>query len=76
MRVTIKAIGPLKKYMDGQPETILEFDQPLSVNDILKQLQINQEDITMVTIEGKCCSLDYVPSDGDELVLIPIILGG
>lgn len=76
MKITVKTIGSLKKHLDGRSEAVLEFSQALSVGDILKELKINPDEITMVTSGDKSRTLDYLPSDGEELVLIPIIGGG
>lgn len=75
MRVTIKPFGHICQLVP-QPETQLELEEGLSVAQILVRLGIDVRLVAAVLIGGRRVDMDYVPADGDELVLMSPIAGG
>ncbi|MEW6456894.1 MAG: hypothetical protein AB1410_09325 [Acidobacteriota bacterium] len=79
MRVRIKAFGILRKYIPSERNVFeLEIESNHSVLDIVTNLKIPKDYIHAITSQNhnKTVDFSYIPQDGDEIVLIPVMGGG
>lgn len=53
-----------------------KFDSEISIRDILEQLDIKEEELGIVLVNGRHCDVDSMLKDGDALALFPPIGGG
>ncbi|HHV78876.1 MAG TPA: MoaD/ThiS family protein [Firmicutes bacterium] len=76
MKVRISVYGHSRQFFLDRTPVELEFDEPLSVAQILEKLSINPQLIMSVFSGGQRRGQDYVPRDGEELVLVSPPAGG
>lgn len=53
-----------------------KFESELSIGDILKKLDIKEEELGIALINGSYCETNTILKDGDVLALFPPIGGG
>lgn len=54
----------------------MKFTQGTTVGDVVKELNINEREISIIMINGQSSDLDAELSDGDTLGLFPPVGGG
>lgn len=74
MEIQVELFGQLSS---GRGKvTILHFDMPVMVSDVLARLEINMDDVGFVVINGvQSLTTDMLLTDG-RLSLFPYITGG
>ena len=75
MQIKVKLFASLRKQV-GKKE--LEFDilRQDKVKDIVKSLNLPENDNFITMINGVHCKLDHTLNDGDVLSIFPMIAGG
>ena len=75
MQIKVKLFASLRKQV-GKKE--LEFDilRQDKVKDIVKSLNLHENDNFITMINGVHCKLDHTLNDGDVLSIFPMIAGG
>ena len=77
MRVTIEALGALRKYLpEGENRTAAELPEGGTVADALASIGAPPETQYNAAIEGQLVYTDTVLKDGDCLLLFTPIEGG
>jgi hypothetical protein len=78
MKVVLKVHGHLREFFPGQAERHeVALTGPLSVAEILReQLGVDPALVMAVVAGGRRRTRDYVPADGEELVLLSPAAGG
>ena len=54
----------------------LKFDREISIREIIEQLEIKEEELGIVLVNGRHRDIDNRLKDGDVLALFPPIGGG
>ncbi|MCL6636048.1 MAG: hypothetical protein K6T29_09855 [Peptococcaceae bacterium] len=78
VKVVFRATGTLReRFSPGQEAVTVYLERPQPVKEILvEKLGINPEGLAAVVVAGRYRSRDYVPEDGDEIILISPVGGG
>lgn len=76
MKVKISVYGHSGQYFPKSLPVELDLDKPLSVADILDKLGVNPQLVMSVFSGGERRTRDYIPEDGEELVLVSPPAGG
>lgn len=77
MRVQVKLMSDLRKYLRGRPEPLLvELTEEWTVASVIKALDISEEEEIIVGINGKLGFPETPLADGDKLMLITPMAGG
>ncbi|MGE5416424.1 MAG: MoaD/ThiS family protein [Acidobacteriota bacterium] len=74
MKVKYKVIGELKRKT-GQASGIVEIEGEPNVEQLLQALNIEDNEL-IVMLNGIKAAQDKRLSEGDEVVLIPLAIGG
>jgi sulfur carrier protein ThiS len=77
--VSIKASGPLMEYLkpDADPYTRrVEARDGETLRRILESIGVPPGRVAAVSANGNLVALDYVPSNGDAITLVPPVQGG
>lgn len=75
MKIKVTLIGPLRKYFNGDNTKIMEFDEGIVVKDVLEDINISISRF-MITINGERETIGCELSEGDEVVIFPVVSGG
>ena len=70
----IVLIGRLKQYVGGRDRLSVESGQ--TVPEFLEALGIERRAVSVIIVNGRRVSRDYVLRDGDEVRLLALIGGG
>ncbi|MCD6450899.1 MAG: MoaD/ThiS family protein [Acidobacteria bacterium] len=76
MRVKVKGVGAVKKYIEGRKTPYVNLPPEASILDLIKKLNLNPQLVAMVTVNGRVVGKDYKPKEGDEVFLMNIFSGG
>jgi len=78
VKVTILVYGHSREYFPGRAERHeVQLAGPLSIEDILRQcLGVDPSLVMAVLAGGRRYSREYVPQDGEEVVLLSPASGG
>lgn len=78
MEITFKAIGVLRQFFPGQKAEIkLKIEDGLAIKTILvRKLHIDPDKVMTVMVNGKYVNKDYIPGDGDIIILMDPLIGG
>ncbi len=78
MKVIIRATGTFReRFPQGQDRVVVRLERPLPVKEILtEKLGIGTEGLAAVVVDGQYKSRDYVPADGEEVILVSPLGGG
>lgn len=78
MQVTLLVYGHSREYFPGVAERhVLQLPGPLSIDEILrKHLRVDPSLVMAVMTGGRRYSREYVPQDGEEVVLLSPASGG
>jgi len=75
--VKIIVHGHSAEFFPGKKDTFfLEADGRTSIADFLNSLGVKQELIMNVLVNGKRQDKNYVPQEGDEVILVSPLAGG
>jgi molybdopterin converting factor small subunit len=77
MKVKLSFKAELKYLVKGEDGTVVvEIEEPLSLREILESLDVPPDKVVFGTVANQLKKLDYVPRDGETVVLLPPISGG
>lgn len=77
MKIRVRVFGPLKRYLPGQAEDVsIEVSDGTTVDDLMKQRSIPDEDVFVVTVNGARVQSSHVLKDGDEICMFSPVGGG
>lgn len=77
MRVSLRTRGYLQQVFPEKKDTVdVELNGPVSVRGILAGWGIKPDLVMVVLVDGVRQSLDYVPSDGETVTVLPPVAGG
>lgn len=77
MRVRVRVFGQLKRFLPDQREdVIMDLEEGTTVLAFLRSRQIPDEQVWIVTINGKHADEAAVLRDGDELCMFSPVGGG
>lgn len=77
LEVTVKAYGHIRKFMPGGEETATVAVSPgTTLAGLLDRLEVPEQEIWLVSLNGVKAPLSTEVSDGDEVGLFPPIGGG
>lgn len=74
MKIEVRLFAYFREGRDKK--LFLEFDEAVTAGDIIKQININIEEVSMLLINGRDGKLDTRLSDNDVLALFPPVGGG
>ncbi len=74
MQVYFRAVGELKHKMEPA-QGVLTLDKTLDVESFLNVLGVNQGDL-VIMINGRKADGDDRLEDGDQVVIVPFVVGG
>ena len=74
MQVTVKLFANFR--IDRFKEEIREYSQPVTVRDIVSELDIPESEVGIIFINGRGADLDQVLAEDDTLSLFPLVGGG
>ncbi len=74
VKVTVEAVGELKARFP-RPGTLVEAQPSASVEDVLAECGVSHLPVFAV-VNGKAVPRTYRLSDGDRLVIAPVVGGG
>lgn len=76
MKIRLKAAGPLKSYLGGAEESIIQLKEGNTILQALEYLKIPPEMVMAAAVNGERVNKDHQLFDSDELLLIPLMGGG
>lgn len=78
MRIKVKLFASLRRFADVKPGTPFELELPQGarLQDLIKKLNIPQEEAKVVFVNGITHPMDWVLSPDDEVGIFPPIAGG
>ncbi|WZL73913.1 MoaD/ThiS family protein [Clostridiaceae bacterium 35-E11] len=76
MKIVIKLKGPLQKYHDGIKTKLKDLPVGMSIKEIISEMNLPREHISMVTVNGIKVTLDYVLQEDAEIQMFPYVSGG
>ncbi|HPP06352.1 MAG TPA: MoaD/ThiS family protein [Syntrophorhabdaceae bacterium] len=74
MVVNVKLFATLRK--DRFSEKIYEIHEGTTVGELIKELELPHEQISIIFVNGRHAKLETVLNDKDEVALFPPIGGG
>ncbi len=74
MRIMVKAFATLSSYQPEGGE--LDVESGATVADVLRQLKLDPEEVTIIFVNGVHAGLDKPLQEGDKLGLFPPVGGG
>ena len=77
MKINLELLGPLVDYLphSDRGKAAYELNNGSSIEDMLEKLQIRRKVVVAVNGDEEK-GLDYVLSDGDEVLVFTIVSGG
>lgn len=80
IQVDLKLAGYFRKFLEEGKEYIrISLEKPSTILDILVNVNIDLKKVKVkpiIIVNGKVYNLDYVVKDGDEIILINMMVGG
>ena len=74
MRFTVKLFA---YFRDNRFRAeVREYPEGTTVEEVIRSLGIDREEVGVTMINSRHCSLDQVPAEGDQLAIFPAIGGG
>ena len=73
MVIEVRFFAALRRYTPADPSGIISVDVPdnLSVEELLRQMEVNPDDVKIILRNGKESQLGDHLADGDRLGLFP-----
>ena len=77
MKINLELLGPLVDYLpdSDRGKVTYELNNGSSIEDMLEKLQIRRKVVVSVNGDEEK-GLDYVLSDGDEVLVFTVVSGG
>jgi molybdopterin converting factor small subunit len=75
MHIKVRLFASLRIKV-GKKELDLDISGHNKVSDVIKSLNLSEQDNFITMINGVHCKLDHNLSDGDVLSIFPMIAGG
>lgn len=75
MIITLQAFATLAKYMPENPDAY-EVEPGITVAGLLERLDLGEDQVKLVFINGAHVSMNAVVGDGDRVGLFPAVGGG
>ncbi|OGP65036.1 MAG: hypothetical protein A2170_02865 [Deltaproteobacteria bacterium RBG_13_53_10] len=79
MRVRVKLFATLSRYFgDVTAGTPFEIEAPdgATLTDLVNQLKLPREEVNILFVNGRSCSMDWILTHGDEVGIFPLVAGG
>jgi molybdopterin converting factor small subunit len=79
MKVHVRVFATLRQYVQSHtPGSTFEIELPVgaTLDDLVRQLNLPQEEVNIIYVNARAQSLSYVLSPGDEVGIFPKIGGG
>ncbi|HHW19170.1 MAG TPA: MoaD/ThiS family protein [Firmicutes bacterium] len=77
IKVTLSAMGHSAQYFPGGSGKVEVYVTPSrTLEGILEDLGVAKDLFMFALVEDKKVGFDYVPRDGDEVVLVSPVMGG
>jgi len=78
MSITVNvAVHAILRDMTGRREKFPVSLGPGSrVSDVLRMIGLSEDDVGMVVVRGRLVDRDYLPCDGTEIDVFPLLSGG
>ncbi|MCL0065508.1 MoaD/ThiS family protein [Dehalococcoidia bacterium] len=77
MKVKLSFTADLKYLVKGEDgAVVVETGEPLSLREILESLGVPPDKVVFGAVDKQLKRLDYVPRDGETVLLLPPISGG
>jgi molybdopterin synthase sulfur carrier subunit len=79
MRVHVKVFASLCQHLPGQragTPVSIEIPAGANLNDLIRQLNLPQDEVKVVFVNARAQSLAYILNPGDEVGIFPPIGGG
>ncbi|WP_297956108.1 MoaD/ThiS family protein [uncultured Desulfobulbus sp.] len=74
MRFTVKLFA---YFRDNRFRAeVREYPEGTTVEEVIRSLGIDLEEVGVTMINSRHCTLDQVPAEGDQLAIFPAIGGG
>jgi molybdopterin converting factor small subunit len=74
MQLTVKLFA---YFRDNRfKREVLAFSDGATVADIIRSFDIDLNEVGVIMINSRHCTLDQVPEEGDQLAIFPAIGGG
>lgn len=74
MRFTVKLFA---YFRDNRFRAeVREYPEGTTVEEVIRSLSIDLEEVGVTMINSRHCTLDQVPAEGDQLAIFPAIGGG
>ena len=74
MRFTVKLFA---YFRDNRFRAeVREYPEGTTVEEVIRSLGIDREEVGVTMINSRHCTLDQVPAEGDQLAIFPAIGGG
>ncbi len=73
MVIEVRFFAALRRYTPADPSGIISVDVPdsLSIEELLRQMEVNPDDVKIILRNGKESQLGDHLADGDRLGLFP-----
>jgi molybdopterin synthase sulfur carrier subunit len=79
MHVRVKLFATLSRHFgDAIAGTPFEIEAPdgATLADLVNQLKLPREEVTVLFVNGRSRSIDWVLTPGDEIGIFPLVAGG
>ena len=74
MQLTVKLFAYFRDNRFKRQD--MAFSEGVTVEDIIRSLDIDLKEVGVTMINSRHCALDQVPEEGDQLAIFPAIGGG
>lgn len=74
MRVRVRCFGSLSERLGERK--VVELSQQGTVLDVLKVLGLDENQVSLVILNGRQVRVTEPVGDGDEVMLVPPVIGG
>lgn len=76
MNVRLVFHGSLKRYNGGVAESTMELPEGTCVSDLIDRVQVPQDELAFVAINGSRALASEAIHDGDEVKFFQMVAGG
>jgi sulfur carrier protein ThiS len=74
--VTLKLYAELRRYSDGKPSVEFQFDDRMTVAQVLQQLSIPIEQTRLIFVDGRATRPDHILQGGQTVEVFSAVGGG
>ncbi len=77
MNIKIRLFGALVRYSaSGEDSFDFYISNSMTIRQLLKTLNISEQEVWMVTVNGSQAQLDDLVKDNDQVMIFEPVLGG